>query len=372
MEISSIYPIFFWVFAASAIIQIIYFWLIFSRFAFYKEKKKSSVDIPVSVIICAKNEYHNLKEFLPLILEQDYPDFEVVVVNDASDDETIFFLEDMERKYGNLKIITLMQDLNFFSGKKFPLSVGIKSAKNEHLLLTDADCRPAGKNWIREMAGRFDTKKEIVLGYGAYNESPGFLNKIIRYETATTALQYFSYALSGIPYMGVGRNLAYKKELFIKSKGFISHYNVASGDDDLFVNKVANSTNTAICISKDSFTYSKPQESVRTWFRQKRRHLSAGKYYKFKHLFLLGTWSMSTFLFYLLFVFLLSVNFMTVTVLSLFAVRVLSQLIIYKKTFNRLNEKKLLLISPLVEVILLILYPVIIISNLFVKQNRWK
>ncbi len=372
MEIDLIYPYIFWVFAASAIIQFFYFWIFFSRFAFYKEKKKSLAEVPVSVIICAKNEYHNLKEYLPLVLEQDYPDFEVVVVNDASDDETIFFLEDMERKYGNLKIVTLMQDLNFFSGKKFPLSVGIKSAKNEYLLLTDADCRPAGKNWIREMSGRFDSKKEIVLGYGAYSEAPGFLNKIIRYETATTALQYFSYALTGIPYMGVGRNLAYKKELFIKSKGFISHYNVASGDDDLFVNKVANSTNTAICAGKDSFTYSKPQESAGNWFRQKRRHLSAGKYYKFKHLFLLGTWSLSTFLFYLLFVFLLCVGFSTVTVLSLFAARLLSQLIIYKKTFNRLNEKKLLLISPLVEVILLILYPVIVISNLFVKQNRWK
>ena len=108
MEISFIYPVVFWVFAVSAIIQIAYFWLIFSRFAFYKERKKVSPDIPVSVIICAKNEYHNLKEYLPLILNQDYPDFEVVVVNDASDDETIFFLEDMERKYGNLKIITLM------------------------------------------------------------------------------------------------------------------------------------------------------------------------------------------------------------------------------------------------------------------------
>ncbi len=372
MEIDFLYNYVFWVFAASAAIQLLYFWMIFSRFAFYKDKVKPQADIPVSVIICAKNEYQNLKEYLPLILEQDYSDFEVVVVNDASDDETIFFLEDMERKYGNLKIVTLMQDLNFFSGKKFPLSVGIKSAKNEHLLLTDADCRPASRNWIREMAGKFSSKKDIVLGYGAYNEEAGFLNRIIRYETATTALQYFSYALSGIPYMGVGRNLAYKKELFIKSKGFISHYNVASGDDDLFVNKVAGKSNTTICVGKESFTFSKPQKSVRTWFRQKRRHLSAGKYYKFKHLFLLGTWSLSTFLFYLLFIFLLIVNFLTVAVLSIFAVRLLSQLIIYKKTFNRLNEKKLLLISPLVEVILLVLYPVIIISNLFVKQNRWK
>ena len=372
MEISLLFPFIFWVFVVLAIIQLFYFWIIFSRFAFYKEKKKTPADVPVSVIICAKNEYYNLKEYLHLILEQDYPDFEVVVVNDASDDETIFFLEDMERKYGNLSIVTLMQDLNFFSGKKFPLSVGIKSAKNEHLLLTDADCRPAGKNWIREMAGRFDTKAEIVLGYGAYNENPDFLNKIIRYETATTALQYFSYALSGIPYMGVGRNLAYKKELFIKSKGFISHYNVASGDDDLFINKVATKSNTVICANYDGFTFSKPQESTRNWFRQKRRHLSAGKHYKFKHLFLLGTWSLSTFLFYFLLISLLSVNYLTAIVGSIFLARLLSQLIIYKKTFNRLNEKKLLLISPLVEVVLLILYPIIIISNLFVKQNRWK
>ena len=198
----------------------------------------------------------------------------VVVVNDASDDETIFLLEDLARQYSHLKIVTITQDLNFFKGKKFPLAIGIKSASHDHLLLTDADCSPAGKDWIRSMASGFSEGREVVLGYGKYTEQPGFLNKIIRYETAFTALQYFSLALWGMPYMGVGRNLAYRKKLFIENRGFTSHYNVSSGDDDLFINKVANKKNTAVQFAAGSYTLSAPKTTVRSWWNQKRRHLT--------------------------------------------------------------------------------------------------
>jgi len=274
------------VYFAAVFIQLVYYWVIFGRFAFYRDKKSVKGNLePVSVVISAKNEFPNLKKNLPLILTQDYHEYEVVVVNDASDDETIFLLEDLQREYSHLKVVNITQDLNFFKGKKFPLALGIKSAKHENLLLTDADCSPAGSEWIGKMADNFTNEKEIILGYGKYYEEPGILNKIIRFETAFTAIQYLSFALSGMPYMGVGRNLAYKKTLFLKNKGFISHYNVSSGDDDLFVNRVANRRNTGIEVIKESFTLSPPKRSFKTWWKQKRRHISAGKYYKFKHKF---------------------------------------------------------------------------------------
>ena len=366
------FPLLFWIFVAAIAIQLIYFWVIFSRFAFSKKKNGKSNQLPISVVICAKNEYHKLKTNLPLILDQDYPQYEVVVVNDASDDETVFLLEDMEREYKHIKIVSLSQDLNFFSGKKFPLALGIKSATYEHLLLTDADCKPAGRNWITQMAGSFSKQKEIVLGYGKQETTNGFLNRIIRYETAFTAIQYFSFAISGMPYMGVGRNLAYKKSLFIKNKGFISHYNVASGDDDLFINQVAKKSNTTVEFHPDSFTHSVAKSTFREWWIQKKRHLSTGSYYKVRDKILLGTYSLSFFVVILLFVFLLSLQIQVWLVLSAFMARVLSQLIIFKKSFVKLNEKKLLLLSPIIEVILFLLYPVIYFSNLISRQTRWK
>ena len=366
------FPILFWVYIAAIAMQLIYFWAIFGRFAFYKKGDTERLNLPVSVVICAKNEFHNLKKNLPLILDQDYPQYEVVVVNDASDDETIFLLEDLERDYEHIKIVSLSQDLNFFSGKKFPLALGIKSATYEHLLLTDADCSPASRNWISHMAENFSDQKEIVLGYGKQETEKGFLNKIIRYETAFTAIQYFSFAISGMPYMGVGRNLAYKKSLFIKNKGFISHYNVASGDDDLFINQVARKSNTSVEFHPDSFTLSAAKSTFREWWIQKKRHLSTGNYYKLRDKLLLGTYSLSFFIVILLLIYLLSVKIQVWLVLGAFFTRMLSQLIIFKKSFVKLNEKKLLLLSPIIEVILFLLYPVIYLSNLISRQNRWK
>ncbi|MFU8842479.1 MAG: glycosyltransferase [Bacteroidales bacterium] len=360
------------VFFAASFTQLIYYWLVFSRFAYYKTPDYPEPDIPVSVVIAAKNEYHNLKKNLPLILNQNYSDFEVVVVNDASDDESIFLLEDMSHEYKRLKVVTIQQDLNFFKGKKFPLSLGIKSAKNEYLLLTDADCAPAGPDWIWEMAKGFSQNREIVLGYGPYNQNSGILNKVIRYETAFAALNYFSLALWGIPYMGVGRNLAYKKSLFIKSGGFISHYKVSSGDDDLFINKVAVKKNTAVMVTPESFTLSDAKRSFHHWWRQKRRHLSTGMHYKLKHKIILGGYSVTYLMMLAGLVWQLLAGEILWAVALLFAVRLFSQLIIFKKTFYRLWEKKLLLISPLIELYLTLIFPFMVFVNLLFKEGRWK
>jgi len=367
-----IFSYLFYAFCVVTGVQLFYFWGIFARFAFYRKKTPANNLPPVSVVISAKNEYHNLKDKLPSILNQNYPDFEVVIVNDASDDETIFLLQDLEREYKHLKIVNITQDLNFFRGKKFPLSLGIKSAKNEVLLLTDADCIPSSPNWIRKMAGNFDSKTEIVLGYGPYEKKNNLLNMIIRYETIMTAVQYFSYTLAGMPYMGVGRNLAYTKSLFIKNKGFISHYTISSGDDDLFINKAATSRNTSIEIHPDSYTVSPAKNIFRDWWYQKRRHLSTGYYYKPKHKFILGAYSGSLVLMYLLFVTLLLAKFYVYIVLAIFAVRLISKLVIFKKSMQRLNENKLLLISPLFELFLLGLFPLILLANLVIKQSKWK
>ncbi len=361
-----------WLFISVVFIQLIYYWLVFSRLAFYK-KKCINPDMPsISVVIAAKNEYENLKRFLILILDQDYPDFEVVVVNDMSEDDTSYYLRSLSEKYNNLKVVTLIENVNFFSGKKFPLSIGIKSAKNELLLLIDADCKPASNQWIKSMVSAYDSQTDIVLGYGKYEESNSFLNRLIRYDTFHIALQYMSFALIGLTYMGVGRNLSYKKSLFYKHNGFMSHYKVRSGDDDLFINQAAKKDNTNIQISHDSHTISIPKNSFNDWFIQKRRHFSTSGFYKAKHKLLLGLYSLSQILFYVLAIMLSIFMHNLIIIFSLIFLRFLSQFIIAKKTLSKLGERKILLFLPLLELIMIIINLPLAFSGIFNKENKWK
>lgn len=359
-------------FGLSSLVQLIYYWGVFRKLAFYKIKKKTTKTQAVSVVICAKNEYYNLKENLPVILKQDYADYEVVVVNDFSDDETAVLLDNLKKEHSHLKVINLTRNLNFFSGKKFPLSLGIKSAKNEILLLTDADCKPNSTKWIGQMASGFNSKTDIVLGYSPYKKKKGLLNSLIRFDTLHIAIQYLSYSLIGKTYMGVGRNLAYRRSIFYKNKGFSSHYKIQSGDDDLFINSVATKTNTAIEIRPESHTLSKASSTFSQWINQKRRHLSTSKYYKGKFQFLLGSYSLSQILFFASFFILIFHSFGFLIVIAIFFLRLISQLFIIKKCMNRLNEKELLLLSPLFELAFIILNILFMISGMIFKQNKWK
>ncbi len=365
-------------YAGSALIQLFYFWGIFSRFAFHKKKQIINNKKPISVVICAKNEYTNLKKNLPLILEQDYPNFEVVVVNDCSEDDSNFLLKSFSKTYPHLNVVTITKNINFFKGKKFALAIGIKAAKNELLILTDADCIPKSNQWISEIQKYFSDKTQIVLGYSGFERKKGLLNKIIRFDTIMSAIQYFSWAMAGKPYMGVGRNLAYNRELFFKVKGFSSHYHIPSGDDDLFINQVATKNNVAIEYSYESQTISPAKSSYHEWVIQRKRHFAAGFHYKRFHKIFLGMFSLSNFFFYLSFIplttFLLIDKLYNpiIIVIFLLFLKIVSQLIILKKSMNKLVEKNLLLISPILDFIFVIINPLIALSNIIVKENKWK
>lgn len=362
----------FCVFAFALLVQLWYYLGFFSRLAFYKKKELPAFTPPASIVICARNEDDNLVAFLPLVFEQDYHEFEVVVVNDCSWDNTADFLKEFAKKHSNLKIVTIKEDDNYSHGKKVALMMGIKGATHEHMLLTDADCKPNSKDWLRNMMQHFSSDTEIVLGYGAYEKHSGFLNKIIRYDTFIIALQYLSFALAGKTYMGTGRNLAYKKSLFFKMKGFASHYHIESGDDDLFVNEAATKQNSKIEISVDNHTISRIKKTFKAWFRQKRRHVTTFKFYNRASKFRLMMLSGSQILFFISFVAALIFQFLPWIVLSLFAFRMLIQMIIFNKSMKQLAEKDLLLLAPVIEIVLLFVYPMIAISNLFIKKNKWK
>jgi glycosyltransferase involved in cell wall biosynthesis len=363
--------ILFWLLTVSFSVQLFIYLFIYLRFAFYKPKISGHPHKPVSVIICARNELENLRKNIYSILGQSYHDFEVIVVNDCSWDETEFFLKELKEQYKNLKVVTITEQKNYRRGKKLAVTLGIKAATHEHLLFTDADCKPAGKNWLTYMQNNFTDKKQIVLGYGAFEKRKGLLNKIIRTDAYLIALRYLSAAISGIPYMGVGRNLAYTKTLFFDNKGFASHNHLLSGDDDLFVNETATPSNVAIEIQKQSFTFTAPKTTFSSWFRQKTRHLSTAKHYKISRKFFLSADALSSFFFLTVLIFWLAAGYNWKIAAVLFGTRFLVQLIVNIKSAMKLDEKDLIAFIPFIEILLLFVYPFIYLSSL--KKNiAWK
>lgn len=355
------------------LIQLFYYLVIYSRFIFYKKKETASDIQPVSVIICARNEADNLDIYLPTILSQDYPEYEVIVVNDCSTDDTEDILKKYSEQYPLLRTTTIKEDKKFTHGKKLAVTIGIKAAKHERLLFTDGDCKPESNKWLSLMSSNFSDKVAIVLGYGGYFTQPGFLNKYIRYDTLCIALQYFSMALFGIPYMGVGRNMAYKRSLFYSGSGFSRHFHLASGDDDLFVNENATKNNTAVEVSLESHTRTAPKESFDKWTFQKKRHYSTNRLYKSAHKFLLSLEPASRLLFYASLIVLMFSPGYRLWVLMIFGLRMLIQLFVIKKTMVKLNEKNLLLISLLFDFISLFINLGLLISSRTRPSNyQWK
>jgi glycosyltransferase involved in cell wall biosynthesis len=280
------------VFLAAAGIQVLYF-IIFLTAFLRKRTERTSTQLPVSVIVCVHDEEENIKELIPLLLEQDYPEFEVIIVNDRSNDGTYDYLLEETKKIPRLKMVHVDRTPEHVNGKKYGITLGIKAASHEWVLLTDADCRPRSKHWITSMSAQFTNEAQFVLGYSPYEKRPGFLNLFVRFESLLTALQYFAFALLKNPYMGVGRNLAYRKSLFLEKKGFNNFINVTGGDDDLFVNQHAKGKTTNVQFSADAQMYSIPKTTWTSFFYQKVRHLAVGKRYRLKHRILLGLFTLT-------------------------------------------------------------------------------
>jgi poly-beta-1,6-N-acetyl-D-glucosamine synthase len=357
-------------FLVSAIISV-FFYLYFFKPAFkFKAKQELPLFPPVSVIICAKNEHENLQRYLPLILEQDYPDFELIVVDDCSLDDTQDLLDQYSKKYPNLKHTRIHHNDKFKHSKKLALTIGIKAAKHEHLLMTDADCFPTGNQWIKHMASNFHEGKEIICGYGGYINLPGILNKLIRYEAVFTSMQYAGLAERGKPYMGVGRNLSYLKSLFFKNKGFASHLNLESGDDDLFISEIATSSNYCVEVNPESFTFSQPKTDFHSWFKQRKRHFTTGIKYKSDIKTLLLTEFTSRVILLASFIYLLIKNVHPEIVIGIFCIVFLTKVIVYKIILKRLLEKDLFLFSLFIEPFIPYIYTFIHFFNLLEKNRK--
>lgn len=358
-------------FGAAILVQLIFlicFLIGLSR----KRLTTSSTQEPVSVIVCAHDEEEHLRELIPLLQSQNYPEFEIIVINDRSNDGTYDLLLDEMRKDPRVRMVNVDRVPPHVNGKKYGLTLGIKAAKYDQLLLTDADCRPDGENWIASMSAAFSEKTQFVLGMSPYQKTGGFLNLFIRFETLLTAIQYSSFALLKNPYMGVGRNLAYRKSTFLSGKGFHELMNVTGGDDDLYVNQHATGTNTEVVLLKEGSTSSFAEKSWGAFFKQKRRHLSVGKLYKFKHRFLLGLLVGSWILSWLLLVPATLWAFTPYLPAGLMAFRIIMLIAVFNKALKRMGHKFELWTIPFLDFLFSIYYLTAGLTALGSKKVRWK
>ena len=360
-------------FIVGSIIQIGYWSLLFSRLAFFKVKKVpvSPEKRPVSVVICAKNEAENLQKYLPKILSQNYPNFEVIVVNDVSTDATAQILLSISTEYSHLKIVTLTSAERAVKGKKYALTKGIEVAKYPILLLTDADCEPASEFWIDSMQAYISDEKSIGIAYGPMFKGKGWLNGLARIETINTAIQYFSFAIWGKPYMGVGRNLIYKKALFDKADGFNSHGHIASGDDDLFVSQIADARNVSIILNPETFMYSEAKTTLASYFRQKGRHLTTSSHYQLLHKALLSVYAWTLFALHFYFFILINLETNVNLVVFLYLIRLIIFWSVNFVIFKKLKVFDLWWVLPIWDIIYLIYLTGLFPSLLFRNTSKW-
>lgn len=349
------------------VVYLLFFITAFSR----KQSVPGAKPLPVSVIICAHDEEENLKELIPALLSQDHPEFEVIIVDDRSNDSTFDFLLAETAKDHRLRMVHVNRTPPHANSKKYALTLGIKAARFEWLLLTDADCRPEGNSWISNMSNHFNDSTQFVLGYSPYLKTKGLLNAFVRFETLITAVQYLSFAILGNPYMGVGRNLAYRRSRFLEVKGFNNILGITGGDDDLYVNLYARKDNTSVCVERASQMHSKPMTTLGNFLRQKVRHLSVGRRYRFWHRLLLGGFVLSW----------VGVWFVGVPMLffgdpyigtGLIIFRIILVIITVHLAAKRLGQDFELWLIPLLDFIYAFYYLVTGLRTLVTKEIRWK
>ncbi len=364
-----ILSVIFYAFVACTVIQFIYY-LAFSTFLLVSKKgKKTDSETPISVIVYSKNQAKEIQELLPLFLDQDYFKFEIILINNASSDNTCDIVEGFEKKHKNLKLLNVENNEAFWGSKKYALTLAIKSSKYDHLLFTDVNCTAVSKHWISEMSSKFTNDKKIVLGYKKYQKENSLTNLIIRFEHLLTSIKCFGFTRMGSSFMAFGNNLAYQKSEFFRVNGYINHMKISAGEDDLFIKDAANKKNTSFSISENSFIETAAPSSFSKWFTEKKEEIIITKKYKFKHRFLLKFFTFSKVLFYTLATILFFVYPYQI-ILPITLSYLLLQYIVIGISAKKLKEPQIIFFLPFLEIGLLLIQISIFSANLISKPNH--
>ncbi|MEQ6118258.1 glycosyltransferase [Reichenbachiella sp. MALMAid0571] len=365
--------IIFILFLIAASVQTIY-WLFFAV-SILSHKLDRGVNAQnasaISIIICAYNDLENLKKLLPNLYQQEYSDYEIIVVNDKSNDGTYDFLLEESKVNPLLKMVDIDRTPDHINSKKYAITLGVKVAKYERLLFTDADCIPASDQWVKSMADSFEDKTHFALGYSQFKSEPGFVNTFSRYETQMTGMLYNSFAIAGNPYMGVGRNMAYNKSVFFENNGFNQFQKILGGDDDLFVNQYANGANTEVCLGKDALVWSYSKKTIPDYFKQKLRHISVSKYYNTKDKLLLGLYSLSHLLFWFAFIILAVANYFPEFVFGVLAIRLILNGLIVNSISKKFGERIVIWSLPIIDFVYSVYLLIMGFATLSTKKVTW-
>ncbi len=354
------------------LLNLLYWLFIFNKLSHYYQHQYNNkppathLISKTAIVIAVKNEEQNIKKNLLSFLNQKPSGYKLVLVDDYSKDNTLHIIDNYSQQYPYLKVLKNKYE----SGKKYALSYATQNIEEKYLLFTDADCYVKSENWLVKMTSLFNNQVKIILGYSPYTGKT-FLSKFIRFETFMTAVQYFSYAILGIPYMGVGRNIAIDKAFFIKNKGYESNFDIKSGSDDLFVNENANARNTAIQIDPDTFVYSTPAKTLNEFIKQKTRHISTSFRYKIIHKILLALYSLSHIGVYLLLI--VGIFFLPLKlVIILWLLRIIIILTVSYRSFVLLKEKDLFIWLPILDFLMFVYYFYMGVYYFFADKNKWK
>lgn len=364
----------FWIFIYAAGVHLLFNLLVLIALAFYKvPSKKGASKEGVSVIVCAKNEAKNLKKLIPQLLAQKYEKYEIILVDDKSTDETYDYAINLDHKVENFRLVRIDSTPDHINNKKYAIILGVRAANYDQLLFTDADCLATGENWISEMSrGYFSDKKQFVIGYSQYKKGKGLLNIFIRYETLLTALNYIGIGLLGNPYMAVGRNIGYRKSLFLEKNGFGKFQNVVGGDDDLFVNQYARRRSTSFVLSRNATIFSNPKTKLSDFIIQKTRHLSVGKHYRKTDKLLLGLLASSKIIFWITFIAAILAEIQTYFVLGGFFAVMVSLLTVLLIIKYKTGDRSRIWMLPLLDFIFIFYYISTGLKVLFTKKVKWK
>ncbi|MDR2908151.1 MAG: glycosyltransferase [Bacteroidales bacterium] len=339
---------------------------------------------PISVVIATRNEHEQLRQNLPFFFNQNYANFEVVVVIDDSDKDLAYIMQEFEKQYPNLKTVSFEWSRNFFVSPRFAESIGIKSATYDRILLGNITTRPASPDWIARMSNALSGDKEIVLGYHTAASKASFANALIRFDTFFYALRYLTATVFGRPFTANSKNLAFERSLFYEAQGVAKFYNVNTGDEDMFVNKASTKTNTTIEIHPDAFVKGQLEPSFNDWFECKIRHRVLFKEFKTQNRVRLAGYELSSVLFYCITILAVCCFFLAEPEFSdvvfklfiaagvIFLLKLLAQWIMFKRMMKTFGEHGFLLFIPIYDIVMLILQPVLLLSGLFTKRITWK
>jgi cellulose synthase/poly-beta-1,6-N-acetylglucosamine synthase-like glycosyltransferase len=370
-------------FGIGLFIQIVFLTAIFGRVAFGKSKIPIALDSSkqegVTVLVAAHNESGRLKHLIPVLFQQNYQNFDVLIVNDRSNDRTRRLLEDFSNIYPRLQIVTVDYTPDHLTSKKYALTLGIKASKNDIILLTEADCMPQSQDWIAKMTAPIRERNKIFsIGFSGYERKPGFLNSWIQFETILSAMFYLSFGIWKKPFTGIGKNLSYRRSFFMDAKAFKGFWKVIAGDDELFVNQHVNGKNSEIVLDPEAITISRPKTTFRDYLLQKKKHFQARKHYRKDSKIITGFYGLSHTLFWigslgLMVYFGIQQNWeQLLTVLSITLLRSSLLLIVFSLARKKIQGIKGVINTFLHDLVYLGYFWLIGSFSQLVKEIKWK